>query len=255
MSNWIFKRQYNFSNQKGNRNNWQCYQSNNYNHCYSYYDHLYPKEQCTNYNDTSYHTENENSQLNYYATTRHNNNYPKFNQSNQYDYNWKTTNNNNNNSKVSKQPKHSFHYQGKFISEIHDEKNQAQYTNGFIRNCIKKRRIITKKEVNNNSDVINQYKGTFSREEILKVKIQLNNSVKEIIVYKNDDPFQLARIFVEMNSLSLHLINPLSIQLTTAILKINQLLHSNLNQDNIDLLNKVKFISSQTTLNTNKLSQ
>lgn len=96
-----------------------------------------------------------------------------------------------------------------------------------------------------NTNEFNLKRNFPSKEEVLRVKINLKNEVKDIIVYKNDDCFQIAKSFVEQNNLSKTFIQPIAIKLTFAIERITNLLLENLSNEEVELFDTIKTISKK----------
>lgn len=104
-----------------------------------------------------------------------------------------------------------------------------------------------------NTNEFNLKRNFPSKEEVLRVKINLKNEVKDIIMYKNDDCFQIAKSFVEQNNLSKALTQPIAIKLAYALERITNLLMEKLSNEEVELLDNIKFISKKNNYQSSSL--
>ena len=202
------------SNQNGSKSNYHKQRTNNYykknyhqfyknNNANGYYDNNFSRKENFEYSEhPSYNTESNRS---YHKK----NNW--YNNSNQYK---------------------------KYNNELYDDEDVFNYINNNSRNT----KYSTKSNDNsiNNTNTSTNIQNTKTKEEVMKVCIKLNNEIKELIIYQNEDINHIVEQFCKENKIEQRLSKAIGNKVRKSIESVKLLINNKLNEKDIYLLKNIK---------------
>ena len=202
---------------------------------------LYHKQRNNNHYKKNYHQSYKNNNSNGYYDKSYSwkenfeySEHPNYTMENNRNY-YKKNNWYNNNNNQYKKYNETYDDEDVFAYISNNSRNNNKYNNNksndnSISNTNTSTNIV-------NSSEQNVIKG---KEEVLKVKINLKNEIKEIIIYKNDDTNAIAEQFCKDNQIDSKLGKPLGEKLKRSLDSIQVLVNNNLCDKDIKLLKNIK---------------
>lgn len=121
-------------------------------------------------------------------------------------------------------------YNKRYDNEIYDDEDAFAYLDSNSRN------FSTYSESNTNTSSNKEIK----KEEILKVNIKINNEIKEITVYKNDDVKVIVEKFCKENEIEGRMVTAIAERLKKSIESIDLVVNNKLSERDIKLIKNIK---------------